>query len=132
MSRPSHNATKDVIVEAARTRNADLIVLGSHGYGRFRRMVLGSVAGAVVANAPCSVQVAREKHDLEGAAACLSGSSAVLRNMNGSTFDRSSSKRWYLPRRRTRAKDSLIAILVNHVENRAAPLNCRRCVKAFT
>lgn len=60
---------KDVIVEEARTWNANLIVLGSHGYGRFRRMVLGSVAGAVVANAPCSVQVAREKHDLEGAAA---------------------------------------------------------------
>ena len=60
---------KDVIVEEARTWNADLIVLGSHGYGRFRRMVLGSVAGAVVANAPCSVQVAREKRDLEGAAA---------------------------------------------------------------
>ena len=60
---------KDVIVEEARMWNADLIVLGSHGYGRFRRMVLGSVAGAVVANAPCSVQVAREKRDLEGAAA---------------------------------------------------------------
>ena len=60
---------KDVIVEEARTWNADLIVLGSHGYGRFRRMMLGSVAGAVVANAPCSVQVAREKRDLEGAAA---------------------------------------------------------------
>jgi nucleotide-binding universal stress UspA family protein len=60
---------KDVIVEEARTWNADLIVLASHGYGRFRRMVLGSVASAVVANAPCSVQVAREKRDLEGAAA---------------------------------------------------------------
>jgi nucleotide-binding universal stress UspA family protein len=60
---------KDVIVEEARAWNADLIVLGSHGYGRFRRMVLGSVAGAVVANAPCSVQVAREKRDVEGTAA---------------------------------------------------------------
>ena len=59
----------DVIVEEARTWDADLIVLGSHGYGRFRRMMLGSVAGAVVANAPCSVQVAREKRELEGAAA---------------------------------------------------------------
>ena len=34
-------------MEEARTWNADLIVLGSHGYGRFRRMMLGSVAGAV-------------------------------------------------------------------------------------
>ena len=60
---------KDVIVEEARAWNADLIVVGSHGYSRLRRMVLGSVAGAVVANAPCSVQVARAKRDLEGAAA---------------------------------------------------------------
>jgi nucleotide-binding universal stress UspA family protein len=60
---------KDVIVEEARTWRADLIVLGSHGYGRFRRMVLGSVAGAVVANAPCSVHVAREKREFEDVAA---------------------------------------------------------------
>ena len=53
---------KDVIVEEAGNWNADLIVMGSHGYGRFRRMILGSVAGAVVANAPCSVQVVRAKH----------------------------------------------------------------------
>ena len=53
---------KDVIVQEASNWNADLIVLGSHGYGRVRRMVLGSVAGAVVAEAPCSVQVVRAKH----------------------------------------------------------------------
>jgi nucleotide-binding universal stress UspA family protein len=52
---------KDVIVQEASDWNADLIVLGSHGYGRVRRMVLGSVAGAVVAKAPCSVQVVRAK-----------------------------------------------------------------------
>jgi len=60
---------KDAIVEQAREWDADLIVVGSHGYGRLKRMVLGSVAGAVVANAPCSVHVAREKHDVEQAAA---------------------------------------------------------------
>jgi nucleotide-binding universal stress UspA family protein len=53
---------RNVIVQEARDWDADLIVLGSHGYGRFRRMVLGSVAGAVVASAPCSVQVVRAKH----------------------------------------------------------------------
>lgn len=52
----------DVIVQEANEWGADLIVLGSHGYGRVRRMVLGSVAGAVVAKAPCSVQVVRAKH----------------------------------------------------------------------
>ena len=53
---------KDAIVQEAAEWGADLIVMGSHGYGRFRRMVLGSVAGAVVAGAPCSVQVVRAKH----------------------------------------------------------------------
>ena len=53
---------KDVIVEEADAWDATLIVMGSHGYGRFRRMILGSVAGAVVANARCSVQVVRAKH----------------------------------------------------------------------
>ena len=60
---------RDAILEKAREWGADLIVVGSHGYGRLKRMVLGSVAGAVVANAPCSVHVAREKLDAEHAAA---------------------------------------------------------------
>ena len=58
---------KDAIVDEAQSWGADLIVLGSHGYGRVRRVVLGSVAGAVVAKAPCSVQVVRAKHLLEHA-----------------------------------------------------------------
>jgi nucleotide-binding universal stress UspA family protein len=53
---------KEAIVQEAEDWGADLIVLGSHGYGRLRRTVLGSVAGAVVAKAPCSVQVVRAKH----------------------------------------------------------------------
>lgn len=53
---------KDVIVDEAEAWGATLIVLGSHGHGRFRRMMLGSVAGAVVANAPCSVAVVRARH----------------------------------------------------------------------
>ena len=60
---------KDAILEESREWGADLIVVGSHGYGRLKRMMLGSVAGAVVANAPCSVHVAREKHEVERAAA---------------------------------------------------------------
>jgi nucleotide-binding universal stress UspA family protein len=60
---------KDAIVDEAREWDADLIVVGSHGYGRLKRMVLGSVAGAVVASAPCSVHVARARHDAEHAAA---------------------------------------------------------------
>lgn len=58
---------KDAIVQEAQDWGADLIVLGSHGYGRVRRVLLGSVAGDVVAKAPCSVQVVRAKHLLHDA-----------------------------------------------------------------
>ena len=56
---------KDVIVREAKEWGADLIVVGSHGHGRVRRTMLGSVAGAVVANAPCSVQVVRTADGLD-------------------------------------------------------------------
>ncbi len=61
---------KDLIVQEASEWDTDLIALGSHGYGRVRRMVLGSVAAAVVATAPCSVLVVRAKqllHNSESA-----------------------------------------------------------------
>jgi hypothetical protein len=38
---------------------ADLIVLGSHGYGPIRRALLGSVAVAVAVDAPCAVEIIR-------------------------------------------------------------------------
>ena len=56
---------KDAILDEAREWGADLIVVGAGGYGGPRRMVLGSVARSVVANAPCSVQVVRDKQGLE-------------------------------------------------------------------
>ena len=56
---------RDLIVHEAREWGADLIVVGPHGYGRVRSMVLGSVARAVVTDAPCSVLVARAKHSGE-------------------------------------------------------------------
>jgi nucleotide-binding universal stress UspA family protein len=49
----------DVIVQEAETWGADLIVLGSHGYGRLRRALLGSVAAAVAVEAPCAVEIIR-------------------------------------------------------------------------
>jgi nucleotide-binding universal stress UspA family protein len=56
---------KDVILDEARQWGADLIVVGAGGYGGPKRMVLGSVARSVVANAPCSVQVVRDKQGLK-------------------------------------------------------------------
>ena len=48
-----------VIAETARRVSADLVVLGSHGHGRFASALLGSVGAEVVDTAPCPVLVAR-------------------------------------------------------------------------
>ena len=52
-------STKGAIVEEAEAWGADLIVVGSHGYGFVKRMLIGSVSDAVVKYAPCSVLVVR-------------------------------------------------------------------------
>ncbi len=51
---------KEVIIEEAKKIGADLIVLGSHGYGFLDRVLLGSISDFVVHHAPCSVLVVRE------------------------------------------------------------------------
>lgn len=48
-----------VIVEKAQSWGADLIVIGSHGYGFWSRALIGSVSSSVVHHAPCSVLVVR-------------------------------------------------------------------------
>ena len=47
------------IVETAEEMHADLIILGSHGYKRWERLLLGSVSSSVVHHAHCSVLVVR-------------------------------------------------------------------------
>jgi len=47
------------IVETAEKIGADLIIVGSHGYNRWERLLLGSVSDSVVHHAPCSVLVVR-------------------------------------------------------------------------
>jgi nucleotide-binding universal stress UspA family protein len=51
------------IVETAREWGADLTVVGSHGYGFWKRAWLGSVSNSVVYHAPCSVLIVRAKQD---------------------------------------------------------------------
>jgi nucleotide-binding universal stress UspA family protein len=49
------------IVQAARSRKADLVVIGTHGRTGFARFFLGSVASRVLAIAPCPVLTVRGK-----------------------------------------------------------------------
>ncbi len=51
------------IVETAEDHVSDLIVLGSHGYNRWERLLLGSVSNSVVHHAHCSVLVVRSEAD---------------------------------------------------------------------
>lgn len=47
------------IARAARSKKADLIVIGTHGRTGFAKFFLGSVASRVVATAPCPVLTVR-------------------------------------------------------------------------
>lgn len=49
------------IIRIAEEENADLIVLGTHGYKGWKRFTMGSVAELVVRNAPCAVLTVRPK-----------------------------------------------------------------------
>ena len=58
---------RSIILEEADRWRADLIVLGSHGYGAWQRLLLGSVSQAVVSHARCSVEVVRMRDGTAGA-----------------------------------------------------------------
>jgi len=49
------------VIHVAENENADLIVLGTHGYKGWKRFTLGSVAELVVRHAPCAVLTVRPK-----------------------------------------------------------------------
>ncbi|MGH9943649.1 MAG: universal stress protein [Pyrinomonadaceae bacterium] len=50
---------KRAIIEEAEAWGADLIVVGSHGYRAWERMLLGSVSQSVAQHAACSVEIVR-------------------------------------------------------------------------
>lgn len=48
-----------VIIDYAKKNSVDLIVIGSTGLTGFKRLLLGTMANAVVSSAPCPVMVVR-------------------------------------------------------------------------
>jgi nucleotide-binding universal stress UspA family protein len=49
----------EAIIEVAKTRNSDVIVMGSRGLGRLAGLLLGSTSQKVVSHAPCPVLIVR-------------------------------------------------------------------------
>lgn len=45
------------ILEEAKSRRAELIIIGTHGHGRLYDFIVGSVANGVIRDAPCPVLV---------------------------------------------------------------------------
>jgi nucleotide-binding universal stress UspA family protein len=56
---------RQAIIEEAEDWQADLIILGSHGYRGLTRLLLGSVAQAVAAHSLCSVEIVRKRESPE-------------------------------------------------------------------
>jgi nucleotide-binding universal stress UspA family protein len=51
----------NIIIDYAKSWDADLVLVGSHGRKGFEKFLLGSVAEKVAKNAPCSVEIVRHK-----------------------------------------------------------------------
>lgn len=49
----------ETIIELARTRNSDVILMGARGLGKLPGLVLGSTSQKVVSYAPCPVLIVR-------------------------------------------------------------------------
>ena len=61
-------SARGVLLDEAEAWHADLIVVGSHGYPTWERVLLGSVSQAVVSHAKCSVEVVRIPEAMTAAA----------------------------------------------------------------
>lgn len=62
----AEGSAKDTIVREAEDWGANLIMMGSHGYGAALRFLLGSVSHAVALHAPCSVEIVRAPKGTKG------------------------------------------------------------------
>uniref|UniRef100_A0A7C8Z2B0 UspA domain-containing protein n=1 Tax=Opuntia streptacantha TaxID=393608 RepID=A0A7C8Z2B0_OPUST len=57
--RTENGDPRDVICEMVKALGADLLVMGSHGYGPITRTILGSVSNHCVQSASCPVLVVK-------------------------------------------------------------------------
>jgi len=71
-------AAQQLVDQAA--DGADLLVLGSRGYGPLKRVLLGGVSTLVMRSAPCPVMVVPRTAEFDASAAGLAGADAAARS----------------------------------------------------
>lgn len=54
---------RNIMLEASERHHASVLVLGSHGYGAFKRVFLGSVSDYLAHHAHCSVMIVKKPKD---------------------------------------------------------------------
>ncbi|KAK4595614.1 hypothetical protein RGQ29_013909 [Quercus rubra] len=59
-TRIEHGDPRDVICQMTEKLGADVLVMGSHGYGLIKRALLGSVSNHCVQNVKCPVLIVKE------------------------------------------------------------------------
>ncbi len=59
-------AASEEIIEEARARRSDMIVIAPHGHGRLHKAVFGSTAAKVVRQSPCPVVTMHTSRESEG------------------------------------------------------------------
>ena len=56
-------AASDVILDAAKEKEIDLIVMGTHGRSGLTRLLMGSIAEKIVRDAPCAVLTVKAEEE---------------------------------------------------------------------
>ncbi|KAF5739992.1 USP-like protein isoform 1 [Tripterygium wilfordii] len=59
-TRVEHGDARDVICQMVEKLNADMLVMGSHGYGLIKRAFLGSVSNHCAQNVKCPVLIVKK------------------------------------------------------------------------
>lgn len=79
--------TPNELVKFITEHQADLVVTATHGYGFFRRMILGSVAANLLRSAPCSVLIVPGSARTIAAARASSVPNARTRTFSSDSLD---------------------------------------------
>ena len=77
-----YGSPAETIIEYAKNRGTELIVLGSHGMNNISRLLVGSTTETVMRHAPCQVLVLKSPRPVDDGEVCAKNSIATLSKTN--------------------------------------------------